>query len=131
MSVFIERKKPGEVIDKIMTHWVGAGFGVMEAILTDNGGEFSSDETREVASILNVEVCTTAAQSPFQNGLCERIHAVTDSMLLRLEEQCPQTSSEVLLCWANTARNSLQMWHGYSSYQMVFGTPKTPIRPTS
>ena len=45
ISTFIERKKPGEVIDRIM-NWVGAGFGVMEAILADNGGEFRSEETK-------------------------------------------------------------------------------------
>jgi Integrase core domain. len=49
----------------------------MESILTENGGEFSSDEMKEVTSILNVEDCTTAAYSPFQNGLYERIHSVT------------------------------------------------------
>ena len=81
ISTFISRKRPSDVIDKIMTCWVGAGFGVMEAILTDNGGEFNADEIREVASILNVEVLTTAAYSPFQNGLCERNHAVVDMML--------------------------------------------------
>ncbi|XP_071114334.1 uncharacterized protein [Haliotis cracherodii] len=37
ISVFIQRKTPSEVIDKIMTHGIGAGFGVMQAILTDNG----------------------------------------------------------------------------------------------
>ncbi len=127
VSVFIERKTSKEVIDKIMKHWIGAGFGVMEGILTDNGGEFSSDEMREVASILNVKVCTTAAESPFQNGLCERIHSVTDSMLLKLQKQCPNTPLDVLLCWANMARNALQMVHGYSSYQLVFG--KNPNLP--
>ena len=127
VSVFINRKKSSEVIDKIMTCWVGAAFGVMESILTDNGGEFNSDEMREVCSILNVEVCTTAAQSPFQNGLCERNHAVTDSMLVKMEEQCSSTPIEVLLCWANMAKNSLQMYHGYSSYQLVFG--KNPNLP--
>ena len=128
VSVFIERKKSSEVIDKIMLNWIGgAGFGVMGAILTDNGGEFNSDEMREVASMLNVNVITTAAESPFQNGLCERIHSVTDMMLLKLTEEYPKTPLNVLLCWANMARNSLQMWHGYSSYQLVFG--KNPNLP--
>ena len=127
ISAFIRRKKPSEVLDKIMMRWVGAGFGVMQGILSDNGGEFSAEEVREVASILNVQVCTTAGESPFQNGLCERVHAVTDSMLLKLEEQYPDTDLEVLLCWANMARNSLQMWHGFSSYQLVFGrNPNLP-----
>ena len=42
---------------------------------------------REVASILNVRLITTAADSPFQNGLCERVHSVTDMMLLKLMEE--------------------------------------------
>ena len=61
------------MIDKIMTCWIGAAFGVMESVVTDNGGEFSAAEMQEVCSILNVEKVTTAAESPFQNGLCEGI----------------------------------------------------------
>ena len=126
VSVFIDRKRPRDVIDKVMSCWV-ATFGVMEAILTDNGGEFSSDEMRDVASVLNVELLTTAAESPFQNGICERNHAVTDTMLIKMAEQCPDTSDDVLLCWANMAKNSLQMNQGFSSYQIVFG--KNPNLP--
>ena len=43
-------------------------------------------------------------------------------MLTKLVDQCPKTSPNILLTWANMARNSLQMWHGYSSYQLVLGT---------
>ena len=88
---------------------LGTGYGIIESILSDKGGKFNSDEIREVASILNIKLCTTAAQSPFQNGLiCERIHAVTDMMLNELVEQCPPVP---LLSWTNMARNALQMWH--------------------
>ena len=97
VSVFVNRKKPNAIIEKIMTHWVGAGFGVMGAILTDNGGEFNADEMREVCSILNVFVNTTAAESPFQNGLCERVHSVTDMMLTKLKADHPDTSLEILM----------------------------------
>ena len=90
-------------------------------------GEFNADEMREVMSILNVRVLTTAAESPFQNGLCERVHAVTDMMLLKLEEENKRTDSQTLLCWANMARNALQMWNGYSSHQLIFG--KNPNLP--
>ena len=76
VSVFINTKRPSDIIDAMNTHWVGK-FGVMKSFLTDNGGEFNSDEMREVESILNIQVCTTAGESPFQNGLCERVHAVT------------------------------------------------------
>lgn len=127
ISVFIDRKKPSEVIDKVMMHWVGAGYGIMGTLFTDNGGEFSSAEMREVCSILNVEVLTTAAESPFQNGICERNHAIVDSMLAKLEDQCPSTPVEVLLAWASNAKNSLQMQNGFSSYQIIFGrNPRLP-----
>lgn len=125
-AVFINRKKPSDVIDNIMNQWIGT-FGVMDEILSDNGGEFNSEETRDVASVLNLKVNTTAAESPFQNGLCERIHAVTDTMLLKLEAQYPNTPVEILLRWATMARNSLQMWSGFSSHQLVFGqNPNLP-----
>ena len=82
---------------------------------------------REIMSILNVKVITTAAESPFQNGLCQRVHSVTDMMLLKLVEEIQKLDSHSLLHWKNTARNSLQMWNGYSSHQLVFGqNPKLP-----
>lgn len=126
MSVFIDRKKPSNVIEAMMKNWIGI-FGIMGAIMTDNGGEFSSEEMREVASILNVRVCTTAGMSPYQNGLCERVHAVTDMMLTKLEAENKTVELPTLLSWANMARNSLQMWNGYSSHQLVFGrNPNLP-----
>ena len=69
----------------------------MKSILTDNRGEFSVGEIREVSSVLNIKVYPTAAYSPFQNGLCERIHAVTDNMLIKLVDQYPGTSLIILL----------------------------------
>ena len=126
ISVFINRKRPSDVVNALMQNWVGV-FGVLGSMMTDNGGEFNADEMREVMSILNVRVLTTAAESPFQNGLCERVHAVTDMMLLKLEEENRNTDSQTLLCWANMARNTLQMWNGFSSHQLIFG--KNPNLP--
>ena len=102
-----------------MTQWIGK-FGVMKALMTDNGGEFNSDEMREITSILNIQLCTTAGESPLQNGLCERVHAITDMMLVKLAADYGKVNSRTLLSWANMARNSLQMWNGYSRHQLVF-----------
>lgn len=74
-----------------------------------------------------MEVCTTAAHIPFQNRLCERIHAGAGSLLVKLVNQFPKTSLNMLQTWENMARNSLQKWHGYSSYQLDFG--KNPNLP--
>ena len=82
---------------------------------------------REISSLLNIEVISTAAFAPFQDGLCERNHAVVDMILHKLRAEYPQTDLNILLKWANMAKNSLQMWAGYSSYQIVFGgNPNLP-----
>ena len=126
MSSFLERKLPSEVLDKIMLHWCSV-FGFMKGIMHDNGGEFNAEEVREVASVLDIIDMSTGAQSPFQNGLCEKIHHVTDRMLVKLIEDNPDTPREVLLAWANNARNCLQMNKGFSPHQLVIGqNPNLP-----
>ena len=103
VSVFITRKHPSDIIDAMMLHWIGT-FGIMlGALMSDNGGEFSSDEMHEITFILNVQLHTTSGYSPFQNGLCERVHSVMDTMLAKLEADYGKVNSQTLLCWANMA----------------------------
>ena len=126
ISAFIPRKRPRDVIEKLLEKWVSY-FGVPKAILNDNGGEFTGEEIRQVKDMLNVVDLTTGAESPWQNGLCERNHATVDVMLERLIEDFPKMSEELLLCWANMAKNSIQMIYGYSSNQLVYGVnPNLP-----
>ena len=40
ISLFINRKTPEEVAENVLQHWIGAGWGDMEGIFFDNGGEF-------------------------------------------------------------------------------------------
>jgi transposase InsO family protein len=118
LSAFVARKKPCNIIDALMKECVGR-FGVMGCLITDNGGEFNSDEVRKIKSILNIGLCTTAADSPFQNGLCERVHAITDMMLTKHHADYGKVNLQTLLSWANMTRNSLQMWNGYSSIKSI------------
>lgn len=128
VSIFVRSKHPAEMINGFLKHWVGAGYGVpKKGILTDNGGEYNNEEVREMASMVNINVATTGAESPFQNGLAERNHAIVDSMLEKLVFENPSVPVDILLCWANMAKNSLQMWSGFSSFQIVFG--QNPVLP--
>ena len=125
-SVFVVSKNSTLILDKILQEWVGI-FGVPRKLLSDCGGEFTSQEMREVSSHLNIMKYTTAAEAPWQNGLCERVHQVTDMILTKLKESYPNVHLETLLAWANMARNSLQMYNGFSSHQIVFGVnPNLP-----
>ena len=125
-SVIINRKESKGVLDKIMKEWIGI-FGVPKKLLTDNGGEFTSEEIREVMSFLNVVKLTTGAEAPWQNGLCEKVHQVTDMIMLKLQASYPEAELDYILAWANMVRNSMQMYQGYSSHQLVFGiNPNLP-----
>ena len=127
VSVAIKSKTPQMVSNQFLLKWVGAGYGLCKRLKFDNGGEFNNDEMREVSDCLGMEIKTTGAESPWQNGLCERNHAVTDRCLEKIMDENPKIELEIALAYACNAKNSLQMWNGYSSYQIVFGTnPKLP-----
>lgn len=122
----LNRKKPEEVIDAVMEKWIST-FGTPTRFITDNGGEFSNEEMQLACSKLNIIHKTTGANSPWQNGLCERNHATVDNILEALEQDYPQIPLETLLLWACVAKNSMLMVQGFSPYQIMFGkNPKLP-----
>ena len=125
-AAFIKRKTCTEVLDKFMKHWV-ASYGCPGAILNDNGGEFTGEEIKEMKEALGSVDCTTAAEAPWQNGICERNHAVVDNILSRIVADFPNMQLETAIAWACSAKNSLQQVYGFSPYQLVFGrNPKLP-----
>ena len=90
VSAILERKKPSCVIEEIMRKWT-PHYGTTKTILNDNGGIFTSDEIREVKSFMNVTDLTTGAESPWQNGLCEKNHSLVDIVLDHPDEDQPHT----------------------------------------
>ena len=76
---------------------------------------------------MNIEVMHTAAFSPFSNGICERNHAVVDDMAYRMMAEDKDLKVEIALAWAVNAKNCLQMFGGFSPYQLVYGrNPRLP-----
>ena len=123
----IKSKKPSTIVDNVVQMWIGNGFGSPKKFLADNGGEFANEEFKDMCENLNIEVLHTAAESPWQNGLCERNHAVVDRCLEKIMEDNPKLNLSQGLAWALNAKNCLQMWNGFSSYQLVFGqNPNLP-----
>ena len=126
VAALIQRKRPDDVIDALMKKWV-CYHGTMRVLLSDNGGEFTGDEMTEIKSMLNVEEHTTAAESPWQNGICERNHAVVDNILQSIDEDYPEMDLATKLAWACTAKNSMMTVYGYSPFMLVYG--KNPTLP--
>ena len=88
---FIEDKLPSTIIDKLMFLWIGCGF------LADSGKGFANEEYQDMCENLNIEVMKTAAESPLQNGLCERNHCVTDRCLQKILEDNPEVPLNIAL----------------------------------
>ena len=127
-AAIIKDKKADTVIDVVVKNWVLGPFGPPRRFLADNGGEFANEKYRDMCENLNIEVLKTGAESPFQNGLCERNHAVVDGMLEKLIADNPEIDLDIALASAVCAKNSLAMNNGFSPIQLVTG--KNPTLPS-
>lgn len=121
----IRSKKREVIIDKFFKHWI-AIFGSPRTVLSDNGGEFANSDFVEMCENLNINFITTAAESPWSNGLVEKHNHIIGEAVYKVMEDI-KCSVEVALCWATNAKNSLQNVYGFSPYQLVFGhNPNLP-----
>ncbi|VDI64595.1 Hypothetical predicted protein [Mytilus galloprovincialis] len=114
----IKTKKGSEFVKKFLESWISI-HGSPRRLYSDNGGEFNNDEVRDMAENFNIEVKTTAAYSPWSNGLLERHNqTLTDTLLkLKADNNCDW---DIALSWALMAKNALDNEHGYSPYQTAF-----------
>ena len=69
---------------------------------------------------LNTKVKSTAAESPWSNGVNERHNGVLGEMVMKTLEDS-RCSLQTAVAWAVSAKNSLSNVNGYSPNQLVFG----------
>ena len=125
VATVIHNKKPETIIKEVITQWISR-FGAPDKFLSDNGGEFNNNDFRSMAENYNVKVMCTAAESPWSNGICERLNAVLGNNVAKimLDARCDISTA---LAWAVSARNALQNNHGFSPNQLVYGfNPSLP-----
>ncbi len=120
VGTILKAKTPEEVVRAFMTHWVRY-FQKPKEIITDQGNEFTGSIMMEAMSKLDITIHTTAAYSPWSNGLCERNHALVDSILARVLVDFPDMDLESAIAWACIAKNSLSTVFGFSPFQLVYG----------
>lgn len=119
-AVVIKDKNADTIIQGIFRSWIVL-FGAPGKILSDNGCEFNNSEMRLLGEAFNVKILTTAAESPWSNGVCERLNAVLSGMVRKILADCPDCGVDVALSWAVAARNALSNFSGFSPNQLVFG----------
>ena len=118
-STIVPNKKAETIISSIFRIWISI-FGPPATFLSDNGGEFANEKFLSMGEAYNIKVKTTAAESPWSNGLCERYNGILGEMTEKIIEDTG-CSLTVALAWANSAKNTLQTVHGFSPSQLVFG----------
>jgi len=112
-------KKSSKVVENFIKHWISI-HGAPQHLFSDLGGEFDSEEVRDMAENFNIYVITTTGYSPWSDGLLERHNQTITEILLNVRHD-HQLDWTTALSWALMAKNSLQDVHGYSPFQLVFG----------
>ncbi|GAB1599991.1 hypothetical protein Ahia01_000276600 [Argonauta hians] len=115
----LKSKRKYEIVEKIFQHWIQI-FGSPDTFLSDNGGEFNNNLMRELGELLNTKILTTAAESPWSNGITERHNALLAGMVEKVMEDT-NCSLEIAVAWSVSAKNALKNVHGFSPNQLVFG----------
>lgn len=124
-ACIVKSKEPNEIISGICKIWITI-FGPPQKFLTDNGGEFANEKFLDLAEKMNIRVMTTAAESPWSNGLVERHNAVLSEMLYKIIADERQNINTAL-AWALQAKNSLANVNGFSPMQLTMGqNPQLP-----
>ena len=119
----MHNKKPSTIIRGIFTNWI-TFFGAPKKILTDNGGEFKNPEMRALGEAFNFKVMTTAGESPWSNGICERLNGILGTLVSKIVDDV-NCDVYTALAWAVSACNAFDNNSGYSPNQLVFGS--TPV----
>ena len=114
----IRSKQPAVILKALFLNWIST-FGPPSKFLSDNGREWNNSELRELGEAFNIKILTTAAESSWSNGMCERLNGVIAGMVdkIMLDSKCEE---EIALAWAVSARNSLDNNFGFSPNQLVF-----------
>ena len=121
----IYNKLPATIVKSIFLSWIVI-FGPPLKAISDNGGEFVNAEMRALGEAFSIKMMTTAAESPWSNGTCERLNGILGRLVLKIldDVKCDVATA---LAWAVSARNSYYNFGGFSPNQLVFG--KNPNMP--
>ena len=115
----INNKLPATIIKNFLLSWITL-FGAPKKIFTDMGGEFNNNEMRTLGEMFNITIKTTAAESPWSNGIVERLNGVLGKLVNKIIDDT-NCDVQMALAWAVSARNAFDNKSGYSPNQLVFG----------
>ena len=101
-AIEVPDKQPQTIVDALLKNWI-AVYGTPEKFLMDNGGEFANSDLINMAERFGITIKTTAAESPWSNGLVERHNQIIGNMMKKvLDDGCEFGTA---LAWCVNAKN--------------------------
>ena len=123
----IPDKKAETIVKALVDNWILKLYGAPSNYLTDCGGEFYNWHFKEMCQQFGINMLVSSAESPWQNGLCERNHASTDRIVTKMMEDDKTLNIHSALAAATFAKNCLVNVNGFSPIQLVTGKmPRLP-----
>ena len=126
-STEIKSKDLNVIIEAMFCIWIQV-YGPTENFLLDNRGEFANQDFPDMCEAMNIHVHTTAAESPFSNGLIEHHNLILSEMLNKVLEN-QNINFQLALAWCTNAKNSLTNVHQFSPFQLAIG--QNPVLPST
>ena len=117
-------KTPDTIIDTVVQMWIGSSLGSPKKFLADHGGKFENERLRDRCENLNIQVLNIAAESPWQNGVCERNHAAVDRCMKKTVEDQPDMPLPKALYWAINAKKHFT--NVVRNFILPISVPKKP-----
>ena len=128
VAVAIRSKKAEVIIGGLVNSWISIFGPPSKSILTDNGGEFANEQLATFAEAFSFSLMTTAAYSPFSNGLCERHNRTLTEIFNKVSKEYPSFDVNTKLSLACCAKNNQFNNHGFTPSQIMLG--RNPIGPS-
>ena len=110
-SCSIQTKRKEVIVESIFKIWI-AIFASSKSFLVDSGGKFNNHEF--ISFCKNFNIKTTAAESPWSNGLVECHNGVLGNTVRKIMSGNPNYSLETGVAWAIVAKNCLKNVYGFS-----------------
>lgn len=134
VAALIDNKSSEECARVLVRKWYGNGLPRIKMLNTDNGKEFVGQHFKEVLQRFSTTRKFTVPYHPEMNGACERIHALIDINMAKLQEENPGLDDETCLIWSVLAYNATPTVTGYAPAQLVYGirnvlTPGQDLSP--
>ena len=95
--------------------------GFPQEILSDRGGQFTSEMMAEVCRLVSIKQLFTTAWHPMCNGLCEKMNGTLKSMLKRMCQERPKDWDRYLPAVLFAYREVPQVSTGFSPFELLYG----------